>query len=206
MPKIISISTGQIKSLNPERATGANNILSAIVKTPVSSLAQPLSVEVGTLGIAGDEQADMEVHGGIEKAVYVYPIEHYEFWQTTFVQMIRRDPTIPLAHGFFGENLTVQGFLESEVFLGDRWFIGKAIFQVAKLREPCFKFNIKTGFKGAAKAMIQTGNSGWYLRVLHPGVIQAGDLIRVEPGAREISIADQNRTLYRLKGQSSLDF
>jgi MOSC domain-containing protein YiiM len=206
MQKVLSISVGKIQNLNPIASSKSAKIPSAIHKFPLSDLKNPLPIQVNRLGIQGDEQANLQVHGGIDKAVYAYPIEHYEFWKNTLVEQIHLDPNTVLNHGYFGENLTVAGFLEEEVYLGDTWYIGTAIFQVSELREPCFKFNIKMNFKGAAKAMIQKGCSGWYLRVLQPGRILAGDFIRVDEGSRQTSIADQNRALYRLKGQSDLDF
>jgi MOSC domain-containing protein YiiM len=206
MTKILTISIGKIQALVTELPADIPKVKSAIRKSPISDQKNPCLINVGKIGIEGDEQADLQVHGGIEKAVYVYPSEHYSFWKDLLVKNIHLNPEKNLDHGYFGENLTVEGFKEDRVYLGDRWHVGSAIFQVTKLREPCFKFNIKMNFKGAAKAMIQLGFSGWYLKVLQVGQISAGDQIQVEPGTREISIADQNRLLYRLKGQSNLDF
>jgi MOSC domain-containing protein YiiM len=206
MPKILSISVGKVQNLIPVDSAETTKILSAIHKTPLSDLTQPVPLRVERLGVVGDEQANLQVHGGVDKAVYVYPVEHYEFWKNTLISHRHLDENTQLPQGHFGENLTVEGLLEENVFLGDSWHVGSVIFQVSQLREPCFKFNIKMKFKGAAKAMVQTGYSGWYLRVLEAGVIQAGDTIRVEPGTRQTSIADQNRILYRLKGQSDLEF
>jgi MOSC domain-containing protein YiiM len=91
------------------------------------------------------------------------------------------------------------------VYIGDKWCVGDAIFQITDMREPCYKLNIKMNFKAAAKTMVQSGYSGWYLRVLQIGSIKAGDEIIVMAGSRLISIAAQNETFYRLKGQDELD-
>jgi MOSC domain-containing protein YiiM len=206
MARILSVSIGKIQNLLDLHDSNSQNTPTGIYKKPISTMTSPELVEVKALGLSGDEQADLRVHGGLEKSVYVYPIEHYQFWRNHLVQHAHSDPSVLLEHGYLGENLTIEGILEEEVFLGDRWKVGSVIFQVTKLREPCFKFNVKMNFKGAARAMIQSGHSGWYLRVLQTGFIQAGDEITVEPGSRQTSIADQNRTLYRLKGQSDLEF
>ena len=94
--------------------------------------------------------------------------------------------------------------LETEVFVGDKLQIGELEFVVVKLREPCFKFNATLGYKGAVKAMLQSGFSGWYLRVLKTGTLAAGAQIGITPGAREISIAQQNRNLLQSQNQQDL--
>jgi len=106
--------------------------------------------------------------------------------------------------GAFGENFTIEGLLETEIFVGDQMQIGDLQFTVVKLREPCFKFNAKMGYKGAAKAMLQSGFSGWYLRVNQTGVLSAGAEIQVLPGQRITSIADQNLALFNRGNQKNL--
>ena len=206
MPHICSISLGKVKTINQNHQVAASPIYSAIHKTPVSSLEDRRVIEVGKLGVNGDEQSNLQVHGGIEKALYAYAQEHYGFWKKILTEHNHFDPQAELTHGFFGENLTVSGLFEGHVFIGDTWHVGNTILQVTGLREPCFKLNIKINYKAAAKTMAQSGFSGWYLRVLKTGSIQAGDEIRVDPGTRQVSIAQQNETMYRLKGQAHLDF
>lgn len=205
MLNICSISAGKVKSLISPVNDGPPGISSAIHKAPISSLQQKNLVKVLQMGIEGDEQSNLLVHGGIDKAIYAYPVEHYPFWKDCLIRNNHLDPAIELMHGYFGENLTVQGFNESEVYIGDKWFVGDAILQITDMREPCYKLNIKMNFKAAAKTMVQSGYSGWYLRVLQIGTIKAGDEITVEAGSRQISIASQNETFYRLKGQDELD-
>ncbi len=175
---------------------------SAIHKKSISNLENPLSVEIQSLGVKGDEQADLSVHGGIEKAIYVYPAEHYAFWNELLTRETKK-PTV-LKHGAIGENFTIEGLLETEVFIGDELLIGDLEFAVVKLREPCFKFNATLGFKGASKAMVQSGFCGWYLRVLKTGTLAAGAQIKVIPGVREISIAQQNKNLLKNRDQQDL--
>ena len=179
-----------------------STVASAINKQSISTLASPAPVEITRLGVAGDEQADPSVHGGIEKAIYVYPIEHYAFWNELLTRETKKSIDLPL--GAFGENFTIEGLLETEIFVGDQMQIGDLQFTVVKLREPCFKFNAKMGYKGAAKAMLQSGFSGWYLRVNQTGALSAGAEIQVLPGQRITSIADQNQALFNRSNQKNL--
>ena len=179
-----------------------STVASAINKQAISTLASPGPVEITRLGVVGDEQADLSVHGGIEKAIYVYPIEHYAFWNELLTRETKKQKDLPL--GAFGENFTIEGLLETEIFVGDQMQIGDLQFTVVKLREPCFKFNAKMGYKGAAKAMLQSGFSGWYLRVNQTGVLSAGAEIQVLPGQRITSIADQNQALFNRGNQKNL--
>ena len=178
------------------------SVASAIHKKVVSDLKNSASVEITTLGVKGDEQADLSVHGGIEKAIYVYPAEHYTFWNELLTRETKKP--VQLQYGAIGENFTIEGLLETEVFVGDRLQIGALEFAVVKLREPCFKFNAAVGYKGASKAMLQSGFSGWYLRVIKTGVLTAGAEITLIPGAREISIAQQNQKLLNNRNQKDL--
>lgn len=179
-----------------------STVASAINKQAISTLASPEPVEITRLGVAGDEQADPSVHGGIEKAIYVYPIEHYAFWSELLTRETKKSVELPL--GAFGENFTIEGLLETEIFVGDQMQIGDLQFTVVKLREPCFKFNAKMGYKGAAKAMLQSGFSGWYLRVNQTGALSAGAEIQVLPGQRITSIADQNQAHFNRGNQKNL--
>ena len=179
-----------------------SRVASAIKKQSISNLASPDPIEITRLGVAGDEQADLSVHGGIEKAIYVYPIEHYAFWNDLLSRETKKP--VDLALGAFGENFTIEGLVETKIFMGDQMQIGDLQFTVVKLREPCFKFNAKMGYKGAAKAMLQSGFSGWYLRVNQTGMLAAGAAIQVLPGQRLTSIADQNQALFNRGEQKNL--
>jgi hypothetical protein len=200
--QLISISSGKVMPLFGSHHPNYSSVASAIDKKSISNLATPTPIEITRLGIAGDEQADLSVHGGIEKAIYVYPIEHYAFWNTLLSRETKKEVNLPL--GAFGENFTIEGLLETAVFVGDRMQISDLEFTVVKLREPCFKFNAKMKYKGAAKAMLQSGTSGWYLRVNQTGVLAAGASIAVLPGQRLTSIADQNQSLFNRGNQTNL--
>jgi MOSC domain-containing protein YiiM len=200
--RLLSISAGKVAPLFGNHHPNYHSVASAIHKIGVSNIAKPNPIEITMLGVRGDEQADLSVHGGIEKAIYVYPAEHYAFWNELLTRETKR--SVHLAHGAIGENFTIEGLLETEVFVGDRLNIGELEFHVVKLREPCFKFNAAVGYKGASKAMLQSGYSGWYLRVLKTGVISAGAEITVTPGPREISISQQNKKLLSNRNQKDL--
>lgn len=133
-------------------------------------------VGVRRLNLDGDRQADLSVHGGPEKAVYVYPSEHYPFWRT-------RLPNFDLPWGAFGENLTAEGLLESEVMIGDRLAAGSAEFQVTQPRMPCFRLGIRFGRDAMVRDFLQSRRTGFYLSVLREGEIGSGD--RIELTSRE---------------------
>jgi MOSC domain-containing protein YiiM len=200
--RIISISTGKIAPLFGIDHPDHRVVNSGIKKEIVSSLDHPASVTVRTIGLDGDEQADFSVHGGLEKAIYAYPSEHYPFWNELLSRETKRSKAI--GFGFVGENISVEGFSEDAVWVGDNWQIGDVELEVVKLREPCFKFNARMGYKGASKAMIQSTRSGWYLKVHKGGSIKAGDAIIVTPGRREMSIKEQNHFLFRKESQKDL--
>jgi MOSC domain-containing protein YiiM len=200
--RLLSISTGKVVPLFGNHHPDYQSVASAIRKKSVSNLEDPLPVEIHSLGVKGDEQADLSVHGGIEKAIYVYPAEHYAFWNELLTRETKK--TTLLKHGAIGENFTIEGLLETEVFIGDKLIIDDLEFVVVKLREPCFKFNATLGYKGAAKAMVQSGFCGWYLRVLKTGTMAAGAQITIIPGARDTSIAEQNRNLLQHRNQQDL--
>jgi MOSC domain-containing protein YiiM len=200
--KLLSISAGKVVPLFGDHHPNYQSVASAIHKKSISNLQNPTSVEIGVLGVKGDEQADLSAHGGIEKAIYAYPAEHYAFWNQLLTRETKKSTA--LEYGAIGENFTIEGLLETEVFVGDILQIGELEFGVVKLREPCFKFNATVGYKGAVKAMLQSGFSGWYLRVLKTGILTAGAQIKLIPGPRELSIAQQNRNLLQSRNQQNL--
>lgn len=170
-------------------------VMSAIGKRSVTG---PLAVEA--MGLASDEQADLTVHGGLSKAVYAYPIEHYAFWQTVRAQaqVSLWDEAMP--PGFMGENLTLSGLLESEVFIGDVLRFANCQLAVSEPRYPCFKFNAAMGFKQASKLMAANAWCGFYLAVREPGNIGAGEAFELVPGPREVGITE----LFRARVSKSL--
>jgi MOSC domain-containing protein YiiM len=182
-------SSGRLLSLNVGRATAmfvdGREVLTAIGKRAVDT-----ARAVAQLGIEGDEQADLTVHGGPSKAVYAYPSEHYPFWQTVRAQAGVAAWDEPLPPGSLGENLTVAGVIESSLFIGDLLRFPGCALAVSEPRLPCFKLNAALGFKHAAKLMVQSTWCGWYLAVREPGTIAAGEAFEIVPGPREIGIAE----------------
>jgi MOSC domain-containing protein YiiM len=183
--RLVSINLGRAQ---PLLARG-RKVLSGIGKRAMDG-----PVAVGRMGLVAngqmDEVADLSVHGGLDKAVYAYPQEHYAFWQaarrTHGVSLF--DEALPA--GFMGENLTVCGLLEQDVYVGDVLQFASVALRVAAPREPCFKFNAVMGFAQAAKLMVTERRCGWYLSVDTPGTLMAGEAFTLLPGQRALSIAD----------------
>jgi MOSC domain-containing protein YiiM len=142
-------------------------VTTGIFKEPVEG-----RVRVERLNLAGDKQADLKVHGGIHKAVYGYPVEHYDYWR-------RELPGIELPWGMFGENLTVEGLLENEVNIGDQLRIGSAELIVTQPRLPCYKLAVKFGRDDIIKRFLESGRTGYYFAVLKEGDVGAGDSIEM---------------------------
>lgn len=177
---LLAIQIGQVRPL----MVGGRKLVSAIGKTTVAG-----PIEVGVLGLVGDEQADLSVHGGLGKAVYALPSEHLPWWQA---QRQAQGVTMfdeALAPGFLGENLSLQGVLEQDLFVGDRLDFGDVVLRVTQPREPCGKFNAVMGYAQAAKDMVQSGRCGFYLAVDQPGRLQAGASFQIIPGQRSVSVA-----------------
>ena len=173
--KVLSVNVG----LPREVEWRGRRVRTSIWKSPIEG-----RVPVGTLNLEGDEQSDLSVHGGPEKAVYAYPSEHYAFWRGELPKMV-------LTWGAFGENLTIEGLLEPEVMIGDRIRIGSAEFAVTQPRMPCFKLAIRFGRDDIIKRFLRSGRTGFYLAVLREGDVGAGD--RIERTARNdagVSVAD----------------
>jgi len=176
-------------SLNTSRAhpldINGRSVMSGIVKRTVDG---PRAV--GRLGIEGDEQADLTVHGGLSKAVYAYPHEHYPFWQTVRAQVGVAPWDDVLPYGALGENLTVSGLLETDVWIGDLLRFPDCTLAVSEPRYPCGKFNAVMGFKQAARAMVAQAWCGFYLAVRIEGTIRGGESFEVVPGPREVGIVE----------------
>ena len=186
--QVLQVCTGAARATQ----IAGRRVMTAIHKTPV---AEP--VAVGLLGLQGDEQADLSVHGGLSKAVYAYPSEHLPFWQTVRAQarVSLWDDAVPT--GVLGENLLLQGVLEKDLWVGDRLVLPQCTLLVSEPRLPCFKFTAAMGFAQAGKLMAQSGYCGSYLAVLQGGFVLAGDGIELQPGPREVSIVELFRSRAR---------
>ena len=180
------VASVQLGVARKVQSAGGRTVLTAIHKTPVVG-----PVDVRALGLLGDEQADLSVHGGLEKAVYAYPQEHYPFWQEQRARagLTAIDPDLP--PGSMGENLTLSGLLESALWVGDVLEFELCTLRVTEPREPCFKFNLAMGFNTAVRAMAQSGRCGFYLAVQRPGSLVAGASFVLRPGPRRVSISER---------------
>ena len=165
-PQLLSIQIGQPQIFEVGEGSEIKKPWrTALYKTSVNG-----PVTVHRLGITGDGQADTENHGGLDKAICVYAAEHYDHW--------RRELELPeMTAGAFGENFMVSGLLETDVCLGDVWRVGEVELQISQPRQPCYKIARRWQRKDLVLRVQQTGYTGWYLRVLTEGMIQAGETI-----------------------------
>ena len=173
---LVSLNTGR-----PREVVGPNGhfVLTSIWKSQREG-----RLHVAPSNIDGDEQSDPTVHGGKYKAVYCYPSEHYAYWRGQL-------PGMDLPWGVFGENLTTEGLLETEVCIGDRLQIGTAEFQVTQPRSPCFKLGIRFGRDDMITRFLASGRSGFYVSVVREGDVARGDDIRVvERAANSMNVSD----------------
>ncbi len=173
--KLVAVSVGQPRRMEFR----GRQVKSAIWKAPVSG-----RVRVTRLGLEGDKQSDLRVHGGPDKAIYAYPSEHYEYWA-------RELPGVDLPWGAFGENFTTSGLLERDVRIGDHFRVGSAELVVTDPRMPCYKLGVRFGRDDMARRFLEHGGSGFYLAVLREGDVAAGDSIeRTARAENAVTIAD----------------
>jgi MOSC domain-containing protein YiiM len=181
--RVLSVNVATARRIQ----VGDRVMLSAIHKRPVQG-----DVAVHPLGLEGDEQADLSVHGGLSKAVYAYPGEHYAFWRRMRaleqVSLFDEIYDEPLPWGALGENLTLAGLLEHELWLGDCLVFARCTLRVSEPRYPCGKFTAALAMPGAAKLMVREANCGVYLAVDQPGHIQTGETFQLVPGPRRQSL------------------
>jgi MOSC domain-containing protein YiiM len=173
--KIISLNVGLPREVSYKGKT----VTTGIFKQPVTG-----RLMMRRLNLDGDRQADLKVHGGAEKAVYLYPAEHYEWWRGEL-------PEVDFTPGIFGENLTVSGLREDKVNIGDRFRIGQAEVMVTQPRLPCYKLGVRFGRDDIIKRFLESGRTGFYLAVLREGEVGAGDQVELLSRAAEcFTVAD----------------
>ena len=173
--KVLSVNVGRPREI-PWRGT--------VVRTSIFKEPVPDRRFVSTLNIDGDEQSDLSVHGGVDKAVYVYPSEHYLFWRAEL-------PDVQFPWGAFGENFTTDGLVDEQVNIGDRFRVGTAEFVVTQPRMPCYKLNLRFGRPDMTKRFHASGRNGFYLAVLREGEIGTGDAVEmVAQDDAAVSVAD----------------
>ena len=176
--KILSVNVGLPREVNWQGKTVTTGIFKDPVKGPVM---------LRRLNLDGDGQADLTVHGGLSKAVYAYPSEHYAFWRAEL-------PAMDLPWGMFGENLTSEGLLEDAVYIGDRFRVGDTELMVTEPRMPCYKLGIKFGRADIIKRFLASGRSGFYFAVAREGMVSAGDALElIGREQQDIRVADITR-------------
>jgi MOSC domain-containing protein YiiM len=173
--KVLSVNVGE----PVEAIWNGKSVLTGIFKEPAAG-----PVRLRSLNFDGDRQADLTVHGGVTKAVYAYPAEHYDHWRGEF-------PDMDLPWGMFGENLTVEGLDEGSVRIGDRLRVGTAELIVTEPRMPCFKLGVRFGRMDIVKRFLDSRRSGFYLAVAREGEVAAGDAIEsLEENAEGVTVRD----------------
>lgn len=172
---VVSVNVGSPREIEWR----GRRVRTSIFKSPVAGV-----VRVDRLNLAGDQQSDPSVHGGVHKAVYAFPSEHYVWWRLEL-----QNPD--LGWGAFGENLTVSGLTESSVSIGDRFRVGTAELQVTQPRLPCYKLNIRLGRGDMEARFLRSGGTGFYLSVVREGELEAGDAIAlIERADHSMSVAE----------------
>ncbi len=176
--KLISINVGLPRQVVSKGKAVATGIFKESIKGEVM---------VRRLNLDGDKQADLSVHGGPDKAVYAYPVEHYDYWRGEL-------PGMDLPFGMFGENLTTEGLLEEALNIGDRFRIGRAELMVTQPRLPCYKLGIKFGRDDMVKRFLVSGRTGFYFQVLSEGEVAAGDeIVRIGRDKNNLTVSDITR-------------
>lgn len=173
--EIISVNVG----LPREVIWNDRKVTTGIFKDPVKG-----HVMVRKLNLDGDRQADLSVHGGVDKAVYAYPAEHYDYWQHEL-------PGMELPWGMFGENLTTMGLLEEAVNIGDRFRIGSSVLMVTQPRMPCYKLAVKFERNDIVRKFMKSGRPGLYFSVIEEGLVSAGDKIElISRDENDVTVSD----------------
>jgi MOSC domain-containing protein YiiM len=182
--RIVSVNVGRPRTV----VWRGRLVTTAIFKEPVTG-----RVRVRPLNLEGDEQADLSVHGGTDKAVYVYPAEHYTDWR-------RELPGLELPWGMFGENLTIEGLREDDVHVGDRLQVGTAEAVVTQPRLPCYKLGVRFGRDDIVKRFLASGRTGFYLAVGREGDVGVGDPVEVlARDPQGLTVGDMTRLYLRDK-------
>jgi MOSC domain-containing protein YiiM len=162
--ELLTVFTGKLQPL------GLHGVPSGILKQPCAD-----GVYIRQDGLSGDEQGDRRYHGGPEKAVHHYALDHYVLWRA---ELPARAALFDQS-GVFGENFSTLGLTEANVNVGDIFQVGEAVLQVSQARQPCWRLNARTLIPNMAMRLQATGRTGWYYRVIHPGWVRSGDTLRL---------------------------
>ena len=180
--KVLSINISEPKKI----IFNGKELITSIYKKPIEG-----SIEVTDVGLVGDRQADMKVHGGYDKAVYAYSHKHYQTWSKEMNQEYDE-------FGLVGENLTIDDFNEREIYIGDELMIGDCVFQISQPRIPCYKIGIKMNSRDFPKKFSQSGLLGSYMRVLETGKISKNDDVKhIRKESNSLSIYEVSEILFK---------
>ena len=183
--KLVSVQIGRPRTVRWH----GKPVSTGIYKEPVAG-----RIMLYQFNLDGDQQADLTVHGGQDKAVYVYPSEHYPVWQAEF-------PDLLLPYGMFGENFTTEGLDEESVHIGDQFRIGEAVVEVTQPRMPCYKLGIRFARPDMPKRFHVSGRCGFYLAVLREGEVGAGDVWeRIARDGQQVSVIERYRRCFQEAG------
>lgn len=178
--KVVSVNTGERKMIKWR----SRNIETGIFKLPVDQ------IHLGTTDVENDQVVDRKYHGGIDKACYLFSADDYGFWKEKY-------PSLEWDWGMFGENITISGLDESDIFIGSTYQIGTAVIEVSQPREPCFKLGIRFGTQKVLKDFIAAEQSGVYVRVLKEGIVKPGDEMTLLEKGSDISVKDIFQLIYK---------
>lgn len=181
MNMIKSVNVGKVKVISDKSKKVTN---SGIMKESIGNQ----DVFLFKHNLAGDEQADLINHGGVDKAVCIYPVDHLPYWENRYKQSFH--------YGAFGENVSIQGLTEELVCIGDQFLWGEAVVEVSQPRSPCFKVALKHGIKQLPLHIQETGYSGYYVRVIQEGVVSRESPFQLQKKGSQFTVAEVNTTTY----------
>ena len=188
--KIISVNIATPKMISWR----GKQVKTGIYKKPVDT-----HINLGIEDVVNDHVIDRRYHGGIEKACYLYALDHYEYWQKIY-------PDLDWHYGMFGENLTVEGFDEKTIKIGSIYRLGNAKVQISRPRQPCYKLGVRFGTQKIVKQFINSNFSGVYVKVLEPGEVKSNDELILEKEPNEgISIDELNTLLFHFEKEKHQD-
>ncbi len=188
--KVVSTNIGESKTI----FWRGKQVQTGIYKYPVD-----ISIFLDTEDVRGDRVVDRRYHGGVDKACYLYSLNHYPYWKEKY-------PDLDWEYGMFGENLTIDGFDEQSIKIGATYSLGDAIVQISRPRQPCYKLGIRFGNKGVIKQFIDSLLSGVYVRVLKSGLVKAGDeFIVKEDNINGITITELNTLMFHYNEETHED-
>ena len=187
--KVVSVNVGLPKTVQWRDQPVTTGIFKSPVEGPVALRKHNLE---------GDQQADLSVHGGPTKAVYVYPIRHYTYWRGEL-------PDVEFGWGHFGENFTVHGVDEESIYIGDEFSVGTTRLVVTEPRMPCFKLSVRFGRADMPKRFLQSQRTGFYFGVVEEGEVQVGDALELlSKHPDELGVADITRLYTTERGNIAL--